>query len=164
MNQRRKQRLELKKEKKQAKAENVRSKAQSRIILANQGIVQPTAASAIGQSIAGLASTVTSLAGGGIANVLSGASGGSQANNATIGDQISSAPPVLTGSTASKSIGQSADQNSEQAVYTPPQNDYKPAVDPNAPDPKKDGKNKNMPYIIGAVVIAIILIILLIRK
>jgi hypothetical protein len=141
----------LKIEAKRGRIGNLKSKAESRLMLAQQGISTGSAGAQIGKGVLG---AVSSIFGGG-----SGGGGGteasaiSQATPTNIGESQQGYMPSSLGEMQTREI-----MNSKQAsdpTYTPPALPV---------EPQDLKKNKNLPFIIGGAVLLLIVMFMMMKK
>lgn len=146
---------EVKLQKKLAKVENIKSKAQSRLELAKKGIVTPGIGDTIGKSLAGVAGLASNLLGGG---------GQQQAPEVqqSMPDLMSQVPPAIFNTGGDRSMG----SMSGDSTYVPDVQQVYEAAKQTAPgqnagtaaDEKDKDKNKNTGLIIGGVVGLVLLL------
>lgn len=153
------EKIEIKNERKRANIELKNSKAYSRRTLADQGIVQPSGAAGIGAalgSVASLAGNLTGMSQAG--SVLSAVTGGAP----SVADQVSEMPPAVYNTNPSRSMGSMANDQ----YYAPNVVDTSMPLPTGSDTPKKDDtkKDKNMPFIIGGIAVAVLVVVMVMLK
>lgn len=147
-------------DKRKAKVENLRSKAQSRLELAKQGIVTPGVGDTIAKSLGGVASMVGNIMGG----------GGPADAPQSLEDQATYAPPIVNPIYNPAPIGKISDEMKQvtepgdTTALAQQQALLAQLAAAKTPDDKKDDKNKNLPFIIGGIAIAVMLVVVVLLK
>lgn len=161
--QRKQQRFDTKMQTKAARAANINSKAQSRVALAEQGVVMPSGGDAIGKSLAGVAGLVSGLTGAGqIGSVLSSAQNDAPAIGQSLPDLMAQLPPAIFNSGEGRSMGSMTnDTTTIPTLATPP---FAPVLNDTSNNTGNQQKNKNNTVIIFAVVSAILLLLFFLMK
>lgn len=146
---------------KSAKADALRNKGLAKLELAKLGVATPTFGDSMGKALSGAAGLASNILGGG---------GQSQAPDVqqSMPDLMSQVPPAIFNTGGGRSMGSMAgDEN-----YVPPVNqdssNVKQAADQagggKKPDEPKDNKNKNLPFIIGGIAVAVMVVVVVLMK
>jgi hypothetical protein len=155
-------RKELRMERKAAKVENKRSKAQSRLELAKQGIVTPSAADGIGKSLGAVSAAVGSIMGGPAAALANAMQPQQEAPQQAYTPPPTYTPPYVPDNN-NVSLGQ-ASKAVQQVMEQVADTTASPATGKNKSAASEDDKNKNLPWIIGGVIAFLLIIFLLFKK
>jgi hypothetical protein len=140
---RKQQKFDVRMDAKNARTHNLISKADSRRILAEQGITQPSGGSAVGQAITGVASLAGTVTGiGKVGDVLKAVSSADAEPLQTFPDAVNQVPTAIFPQGNNRTMGSMA----PEPVNTAQQ------------------KNKNMPFIIAGIGIIVIVIAAVVFK